>query len=614
VDVWTPFQADPKSTPRDTHPIFVIGRLASGTNPSAASQEMQAIASDLERTYPQANDGRGVNVEALTQVVFGPVRPALFTLLGAVALVLLVACVNVANLMLVRGSARLQEVTVRTALGAGSTRLARQFVAEGALLTLAGAGLGILFAVTGLEFLLRIAPTFIPRVEAVGLNSHVLLATAVVSVGIGLVFGFMPTLQARRLNLQSALKDEGGRGASAGREHGRFRAGLVVAELALSVTLMVGAGLLIKSLWRLEQVDPGFHAGGVIKAEYQLPPSRYPKDFKNWPRWMETYHFNDEFRHRVASLPGVTATAVATNHPLDAGFTNSIRIVGRESEGRDWPEPAIRVVSAGYLEALSVPLVSGRRFQESDDFNATPVVVINDAARRLFFATQEPLGQQIFFWGSNRTVVGVVGNEHFRGLDAPTPPGIYAPANQIPSVVGSYALIVKTSQPLGSITSSLRSIAHDLDPALPLYGIESLDQTIANSIGQRRFTMLVLCSFAGIALILAIIGVHGVLSYSVAQRTRELGIRMALGADLPSIRSLILGQGAALVTGGVVAGLVGAFILTRVLASLLYGVKPGDPLTFAAVALTLAGVGVVASYLPARRAMRVDPAVALRNE
>lgn len=446
-----------------------------------------------------------------------------------------------------------------------------------------------------------------------GLNINVLLVTLAVSVAVGLIFGFLPTFQARRMDLQVALKDEG-RGASAGREHRGFRSILVVTELALAVMLMVGAGLLIKSLWRLEQVDPGFRATGVIKAEYQLPASRYPKSFAVWPKWPETFRFNDEIQRRVALLPGVTATAVASNHPLDAGFTSSIVVAGREAEAADWPEPSIRLVAPRYFETLRVPIVEGRPIRESDDATALPVVVINEAARRVFFAKQDPLGQQIGLWGAARTVVGVVGNERFHGLDAETPPGVYLPANQVPSASGNYTLLVRSSTNAADLTASLRRIVREIDPALAVFGIEPLDQTIANSVGQRRFTMLVLGVFAAMALFLAIIGVHGVLSYSVAQRTREIGIRMALGADRRAVRGLILSQGARLVAGGLVFGLVGASVLTRLLSSLLYSVGPGDPLTFLGVAVTLGAVGIVASYLPARRAMRVAPAVALRNE
>jgi putative ABC transport system permease protein len=378
--------------------------------------------------------------------------------------------------------------------------------------------------------------------------------------------------------------------------------------------LMIGAGLLIRSLWQLEQVNPGFQASGVVKAEYQLPASRYPRNFSVFPRWPATFQFNAELKQRLGGLPGVTGVAVASNHPLDAGFQSSIQVIGREPEAENWPEPAIRLVGAGYFETLAVPLSEGRRLQESDDVNAPPVVVINEAARRTFFANQPPLGQQIGLWGASRTVVGVVGNEKFRGLDAETPPGIYIPAGQVPSASGNYTVMVRSAADAATLMPTLRSVFRQMDPALPLFGVESLDQTISHSVGQRRFTMLILGVFAAVALFLAIVGVHGVLSYSVAQRTRELGIRIALGANDSSIRKLVLGQGASLVGGGVLLGLIGALALTRVIGTLLYGIKPGDPLTFAGVALALGAVGLVASYLPARRAMRVDPAVALRNE
>ena len=611
VDVWVPLGAQP-APPRETHPIFVLGRLNPSASPEAAQQEMSAIAADLEATYPE-NDARGVNVELLEQVVFGPVKPALIVLMGAVALVLLVACANVANLLLVRGAARAREVTVRTALGAGLRRLARQFAVEGAVLTLAGALLGVGLAIVGLDLVLALAPADIPRVAEVGIDARVLGATLAVSVLVGLAFGILPTIQARRLNLQASLQGES-RGASAGREHRRFRAGLVVSELALAVMLMIGAGLLIKSLWRLQQVDPGFNAGGVLKAEYQLPASRYPRDFSKWPNWPEMRRFNEDLLQRAGALPGVDAVTIAGSHPLAAGSTSSIRVVGREAEAADWPEPSIRMVAAGYFETLGVPLIGGRRFSESDDVRAAPVIAINEAARRRFFAPQEPLGQQINLWGANRTVVGVVGDERIRGLAEATPPAVYLPFAQVPSAAGSYSLLVRGGGDPAALAPLVRRIVREMDPALPLFGVEPLEQTLSNSVGQRRFTMLVLGAFAAVALLLAAVGVHGVLSYTVAQRTREIGIRMALGADFRQVRRLVLGQGAVMVAGGLLLGLLGALVASGVLSTLLYGVGTGDPGTFAGVTLVLGIVALVATYLPALRAARVDPVVALRYE
>lgn len=351
VEVWVPLRPDPESLPRSTHPIFLLGRLAPGATREEAQREMDAIAADLEKTFPE-NTARGVSLEPLQEVVFGPVRPALLVLVGAVGLVLLVACTNIANLLVARGAVRLREVAVRTALGAGWRRLVRQFLVEGALLTTAGVALGLGLAFVGLELLVALAPGGIPRLSEVDLNARVLGITLAVSVLVALGVGLVPALQARRADLQATLKEEAGRGATGDPGRSRLRSLLVVAELALAVVLLVGAGLLLKSFWLLHRVDPGFHAGGVLKAELQLPASRYPRNFAEWPNWRERQRFEDDLLARVRSLPGVEAAAFAGNHPLDAGFTNSFYVVGRREEARDWPEIAIRRVSPGYFSTL----------------------------------------------------------------------------------------------------------------------------------------------------------------------------------------------------------------------------------------------------------------------
>lgn len=612
LDVWMPAGAQQVLSLRETHTIFMMGRLGPGASREAAQQELSTIAADLESTY-RSNDGRGVNVEPIERVVFSRVKPALMVLLGAVALVLLVACANVANLLLARGAARTREVTVRTALGAGARRLARQFVIEGAVLTLAGAALGLVLATVGLDLLLALAPADIPRVASVGIDFRVLGATLVVACLVALAFGALPTLQARRWNLQGSLQGES-RAVSAGHEQRRFRSGLVVTELALAVMLMIGAGLLISSLWRLQQVNPGFNARGVLKAEYQLPASRYPRDFSKWPDYPEMRRFNAELARRVAALPGVTAVAIAGSHPLDAGYTSSIRVVGREDEAGDWPEPSIRLVSDRYFETLRVPLIAGRAFNRSHDLTGPAVIAINEAARRRFFPSQDPLGQQIGLWGANRRVVAVVGDERIHGLEEATPPAVYLPLAQVPSFAGSHSLLVRGLGDPALLAAGVRRVVRELDPALPLYGVEPLVQTVSNSVAQRRFTMLLLGAFAAVALLLAAVGVHGVLSYVVAQRTREIGIRMALGADRSSVRAMVLRQGAALTVGGLTLGLLGALAISGILSSLLFGVGGRDPLTFAGAALLLGAVALLATYLPAGRAARMNPVAALRQE
>jgi putative ABC transport system permease protein len=611
VEVWLPLRPDPEALPRSTHPIFVLGRLAAGASAEAAQEEMTAIATELEKAYPE-NKARGVFVEPLLEVVFGPVRPALFVLLAAVALVLLVACANIANLLVARGAVRLREVAVRSALGAGWRRLLRQFLVESALLTLAGAGLGLAFAFLGLHLLLALAPGGIPRLSEVAVNARVLGITLALSALVAVVVGLVPAFQARRADLQATLKEEAGRSAATDPGRSRLRSLLVVAELALAVMLLVGAGLLLKSFWLLHQVDPGFRAGGVLKAEFQLPASRYPRDFSTWPKWREQHRFFAQLAQRVKALPGVESVAVAGNHPLDAGFTNSFYVVGRREEAKDWPEISIRRVGPGYFRTLDLPLVRGRLFADGDDAAAPPVLLVNEEAARHFFAGREPLGQKVFFWGIEWNVVGIVGNERFHGLAETAPPAVYAPLAQAPSADGSASLLVRVQGDPAALARPVRAAVRELDPALAVFGVEPLERTLADSIGQQRFTVLLLTVFAALALVLAVVGVYGVLSYVVAQRAPEMGIRMALGASPREVVRLILRQGARLALLGLGLGLAGAFVVTRFLRSLLFGVGATDPVTFAAVLAFVFAAAVLASWLPAHRATQADPMVTLR--
>jgi len=611
VDVWMPLQPDPEILPRDTHPIFVLGRLASGVGLSAAQQEMGVLAADLERTH-RSNDGRGTFVEPLGDVVFGPVRPPLLVLLGAVALLLLVACANISNLLLARGAGRIPEVATRVALGADRHALARQFLIESSVLTLAGALAGVAVAVVALKALLALAPADVARLSAARIDLRVLCLTLGLSALVSLVFGMVPTLQIRHLDLQSALKGAEGRHATEGRVRSRLRAALVMAELALAVVLVVAAGLLIKSFGRLLDVDPGFRAAGVLKAEYQLPPARYPVDFRVWPNFKEMHGFTEALLRRVAALPGVESAAVAGNHPLDPGFTNSFQVVGREAEAKNWPEISVRRTTPGYFRTVGLALVRGRLLRDSDSTSAPSVLLINESAARRFFPRQDPLGARIRFWGAERTIVGVVANERFHGLSGDLPLAVYIPLAQAPSANGAGVLLVRTGVNPSALASSVRAAIRETDPGLAVFGIETLDQTLSRSLSQRRFTMLLLTLFAGVALSLAAVGIHGLLSYSIAQRMREVGIRMALGAQPAEVLRLIVGEGAVLATAGIAIGLAGALALTRVLSGLLYGVTATDPATFAVVAVFLAAVSLAACLLPAMRAASVDPAAALR--
>ena len=611
VDVWLPLQPNPKTTPRDTHPIFVMARLKSGSTVAGAQSEMSQIMSDLERAYPE-NDARGAFVEPLGDVVFGPVRPALYVLLGAVALVLLVACANVANLLLARGASRVPEVIVRTALGARGSQLARQFMIETLALVSIGSLAAVLLAFGSLRALLALAPADIPRLADVAIDLRVLGATAGVAVIIGIIFGLLPVFQARRVASKAGVQSTGGPRTTANREHNRLRSVLVVAEFSLAVLLMIGAGLLIRSFWRLEQVDPGFRVSGILKAEYQLPPSRYPMNFANFPNFKEIQTFTDALLMRASALPGIEVAAIAANHPMNRGFASSFQVAGREAEAASWPEISIRQVTPSYFQTVGLQLRRGRLLSDSDRASTQPVALINEAVAQRFFAGQDPIGARITFWGAPRTVVGVVANEKSQGLHNAAPIAVYVALAQAPSNAG--ALLVRTNGEPNTYAAGVRQAFRELDPQLAVFRMEPLRDTVSRSISRQRFMMLLLGVFASVALVLAAVGIYGILSYSVERRTREIGIRMALGARPAEMVRAIVGQGLKLTVIGLSFGFAGAFAITRLLETLLFGVTPVDPVTFVGVGALLAIVALIASYVPARRATRIQPTIALRAE
>jgi predicted permease len=613
--VWTPLQASVQEMPRSRHWMFALGRLAPGVGPAAAQQEMSSIAADLEATHVE-NDERGVNVEPLIEVIFSQVRPALLLLLAAVGLVLLVASANVANLLLARSASRTREVAVRASLGAGGRRLARQFLVEGVLLALLGGAVGVGLAFAATNVLLAFAPGDIPRLEAVGIDGRVLAATLAVSLLTGVVFGLVPTFKARRVDLQAALRSESGIAGTGGARRGLLQSGLVVAELALAVVLVSGAGLLLKSFWQIQKVDPGFRAEGVLKAEFELSEARYPVDVSSWPEleFAAMHRFNTTLLQRARALPGVESAALGASHPMDRGFTNSFEIVGREGESASMPEISIRSVSPGYFTTVGLALRKGRVFDSGDDSRAPAVAIINEAAAKLAFPDRDPIGQRIAFWNTERRIVGVVANEKFQGLTAKAPIAAYLSLAQLPSLGGSEVLLARTSGRPEALAAPLRAAIQDIDPELAVFGVEPLRETVGRSISQQRFTMLLVGVFAVVAIALAVIGIHGVLSYIVSRRTSEMGIRMALGASRRSVIGLVAGQGARLALAGLASGLVGALAATRLLGSLLYGVTATDPATFAAVAVAVFGVAMLATLLPAHRATGIAPVDALRHE
>ncbi len=612
VDVWLAMIPDARQFSRQTHPFLTLGRLAPGATLTSARREMTSIATDLEREYADANEARGVNVEAYPDVVLGGVRSPLFLLLGAALLVLLVTCANVANLLLARTTARVREVAVRRALGAATSRLTRQFLVEAAVLTLLGSAAGVALAFGGLRVLIHAAPAGIPRLGEARVDGGVLVFTAGVAALVAVVFGLFPAWQARRVDLQSSLKAQGGRGASDGAAAGRLRSGLVVAEVALAVALAVGAGLLLRSFWQLRSVDPGFRTAHVLKAEYQLPEPRYRIDRSIWPKAPAIQAFHRTFLERVRALPGVESAALASPHPLDPGFTNSFVIVGREAESKDFPEIRCRFITPGYLRTLGVPLLSGRALEEGDDADAPFVAVINRAAAERYFSGRDPLGQTVRFWGTPWRIVGVIGDERFEGVDRPPDPAVYVPFAQAPQQ--SAAVVVRAAGDPMTLLPAIRRAFRAVDPQLALYGAERLDAVLSDSIAKPRFTAALLSLFAALALVLALVGVQGVLGYAVQRRAPEVGIRMALGATPGSVARLVLGEGVRLAAVGVAIGLLIALAASRLLAGLVFGVATTDPATFAAVTVAVLATAGLASWLPARRAVRGNPVEVLRAE
>ena len=464
----------------------------------------------------------------------------------------------------------------------------------------------------GLRLLVALAPADIPRLAAATIDLRVLGFTAAVAIVVSFAFALLPVLHARRLDLQSVLKLQAGRRVSAGREGRRVQRALVVAEVALAVPLVIGAGVLLRSFQALSAVDPGFRTEQVLKAQYQLPEARYPLDFAQWPNLPAINGFHAELLRRVRALPGVGAATLAARHPLDPGFTNSFQIVGREAESAHWPEIRCRFIAPGYLETLGVPLLAGRALADGDVAGTTPVAVLNRAAAERYLGGRDPIGQMIQFWGVSWQIVGVIGDEHFNGVAAATEPAVYTPLAQAPQQAA--ALLVRTGTAPTQLAPAIRDIVRQLDPEVALFAVEPLDRTLAASIARPRFTATLLALFGGLAIVLALVGVYGVLSYGAAQRTGEMGLRMALGASRADVVRLVAGEGARLAAAGAALGVLAALVGARFLASLVYGVSARDATSFTLVTAAVLLMAGIASWLPARRAARADPAVALRSD
>ncbi|MCY1022530.1 ABC transporter permease [Pyxidicoccus sp. MSG2] len=607
---WEGSTIDPAN--RGAHFLSAYGRLKPGITREQADADLRALSKRLEAQYPQSNTGLTTRLQPLREELVGDVEPALLMLLGAVGVVLLIACANLSNLLLARAVSREGEISVRLALGASRGRIIRQLLLESLVLALGGACGGLLLAAWGLDLLVMLAPHDMPRLAEVSIDVRVLVFTFVLGLATSFLFGLVPALQTSRVELNRVLRQSGKGGGGGGN---RTRHLLVVAELALAVVLLVGAGLLMKSFIRLQQVDPGFKADHVLALDLALPETTYP--------WASpaVRTFYDTLLERVRGIPGVKQAGAALHLPLAGGTaTSTIHDLSRPP-----PEPGqedlvdVRVITPGALETLRVPLVRGRLLTAQDNAKqGTRAVLLSEEAARRFWPGEDPIGRTVEIdasFGDGRfggQVVGVVGSVHHEGIAKAPPPEVYVPFLQASSNV--MRLVVLTEGAPLSVAAQVRAEVHALDKDLPVSNVRDMDAVVSEAVAQPRFYMLMVGVFAGLALLLAALGIYGVVTHAVTQRTRELGIRMALGADRQQVVGLVLNQYLRLTGAGLVLGVGLAFVATRMLGSLLYGVERADPLTYVGVVAVLGGMAILASLLPAYRATRIDPIIALRHE
>jgi putative ABC transport system permease protein len=610
IDVWLPMGFSAQSrTPRGRW-MMVAGRLKTGVTFEQAQRDMTRVHAELARMFPDFNTGWTARVVQLREQLTGDIRPALLILLAAVAFVLLIACANVANLLLARATSRQRELAVRAALGAGRGRIVRQLLAESLVLAAAGGAGGLVLAWWVLNVLRAVVAEKLPiqRLEAVGIDWWVLGFTLIASIASGVVFGLIPALTVSGSALNDALK-EGGRSGSAARGN-RTRAAFVVAEVALALVLLVGAGLLIRSFVRLLNINPGFDAGRTVTMDVSLPGARYRDG-------VQRVEFFRRLIERSSALPGVQAVGAISFLPLTGlGAATGYEVVGEPPPPKGEEHVCdVRVATNGYFKALGIPLLRGRWFNETDQNDIQSRVIINEAMARRHWPNGDPIGKRIrISWNDTRDdeIVGVVGDVRHGGLDREARAMNYWPHARFP--YNSMTVTVRTAgDPLLSV-NALVSIIRDQDPLLAVDDIRTMDQVISDSVAERRLTMLMLAIFASAALVLAAVGIYGVIAYSVSQRTQEIGIRMALGARQADVLKMVVGHALALTAAGIIIGAGGALLLTRLMRDLLFDVRPSDPATFAAVAGVLVLVAAAASYLPGRRAAGVDPVVALRTD
>jgi len=610
VEVWTPMRVEPATVNRGQHYYRSVARLKPGVRLEQARAEMDTIARRLEKQYPGTNTDVGIRLVPLQKELVGDEQSRLLTLFGAALFVLLIACANIANLLLAQAAGRASEMAIRSALGARRGRLARQVLSESVLLALLGGGVGALAAVWGVKALLAINPGGAAPWVQFGVDRAALGFTLLISLLTGIGFGLVPALQCSRPDLNETLK--GGSRGAAGLRSKRLRGALIVAETALALALLVGGGLLLRSLWRLQQVSPGFNPEHLLTMQLALPRAKYPEN-------QQRARFFEQMVERVAALPGVKAAAVTSLLPFSgSNSASSFQIIGRPPLPRGHTlDTNRRTVSANYFQTLGVRLTRGRDFDRRDTAQAPGVVIINEAMARKFWPGEDPIGQRLTFNSSTEyEIIGLVSDVKHTRLQQENEPEAYTHYQQLPARRMDLAARgdALAGHDPASLIAGIRHAVREVDPEQPVYNIRTMEQRLSHSIAPQRFIALLLSLFAAVALILAAVGIYGVMSYAVAQRTHELGVRMALGAPPRDVLKLVVGQGMKLALAGVGIGLAAAFGLTRLMKGLLFGVSALDPLTFIAVALLLAGVALIACYLPARRAMRVDPLTALRRE